>query len=68
MERAEYVARVDEALCTGCGLCDAECHFKAISSHKHGGVSHAHIDPHTCFGCGLCRRVCDARAISPVLR
>jgi Pyruvate/2-oxoacid:ferredoxin oxidoreductase delta subunit len=68
MERAEYVARVDETLCTGCGLCDAECHFKAISSHKHGGVSHAHIDLHMCFGCGLCRRVCATGAISLMVR
>lgn len=68
MERAEYVARVDEALCTGCGLCDAECHFKAIESHRHNGSSHAHIDLHKCFGCGLCRRVCSAEAISLVLR
>jgi Pyruvate/2-oxoacid:ferredoxin oxidoreductase delta subunit len=64
MERAEYVARVEAALCTGCGLCEAECHFKAIDSHKHGGLSHAHIDPLKCFGCGLCRRVCGTKAIA----
>ena len=64
MERAEYVARVDEELCTGCGLCDEACHFKAIESHTHNGQSHAHIDPQKCFGCGLCRRVCAAGAIT----
>ena len=68
MERAEYVARVDEALCIGCGLCDGACHFKAIDSHNHGGESHAHIDPHKCFGCGLCRKACDTGAISLVPR
>jgi ferredoxin len=68
MERAEYVARVDETLCTGCGLCDVECHFKAIESHQHHGESHAHIDLHKCFGCGLCRRVCSTGAISFVER
>jgi ferredoxin len=68
MERAEYVARVDERLCTGCGLCEVECNFKAINSHKLHGASHAHIDPHKCFGCGLCRRVCVAGAISLVMR
>ncbi len=68
MERAEYVARVDQEACTGCGLCDAECHFKAIESHRHSGESHAHIDPSKCFGCGLCRRVCSTGAISMVLR
>ncbi len=68
MERAEYVARVDEALCSGCGLCDAQCHFKAIGSARESGRLLARIDPHKCFGCGLCRRVCSADAISLVLR
>jgi ferredoxin len=68
MERAEYLARVDEALCAGCGLCYAECHFKAIESHTHSGRSHARIDPHKCFGCGLCRRACTTDAISLILR
>ncbi len=68
MERAEFVATVDESLCTGCGLCDARCHFKAIDSHTHSGKSHAHIDPHKCFGCGLCRRVCSTGAITLALR
>jgi heterodisulfide reductase subunit A-like polyferredoxin len=68
MARAEQVGTVDESLCTGCGLCDAACHFKAIDSHKHGGLSHAHIDPRKCFGCGLCRTACGAGAISLIPR
>jgi ferredoxin len=64
MERAEQVARVEEALCTGCGLCDAQCHFKAINSVYTAGRDRARIDPHKCFGCGLCRRACSAGAIS----
>lgn len=68
MKRAEYVARVDEALCTGCGLCDARCHFHAIGSRTRSGKSLAWIDSQRCFGCGLCRRVCSAGAISLVLR
>jgi ferredoxin len=68
MERAEYVARVDETLCNGCGLCTDRCHFRAIDGHRHNGAFHAHIDPHKCFGCGLCRGVCGTGAISLVLR
>jgi heterodisulfide reductase subunit A-like polyferredoxin len=68
MERAEYVARVDETNCNGCGLCADQCHFFAIDSHRHNGESHAHIDPHKCFGCGLCRGVCSTGAISLVAR
>jgi len=68
MERAEYVARVDEALCDGCGLCDVSCNFHAISSIAEMGRSIARVDQHKCFGCGLCRRTCGAGAISLVLR
>jgi ferredoxin len=68
MERAEFVARVDETLCIGCGLCDSRCHFHAIDSVPRSGVSIARVDPHKCFGCGLCRTACTSRAISLVLR
>ncbi len=68
MERAEYVARVDEARCTGCGLCDAQCHFHAIDGVREHGRTHASIDPQRCFGCGLCRKACSFKAISLVLR
>ncbi len=68
MARAEYVGRVDEARCNGCGLCDASCHFNAIGSVLEGGGSLARIDPHRCFGCGLCRRACSTGAISLVSR
>lgn len=68
MERAEFTARVEETLCTGCGLCDAQCHFHAIKSVTEGGRPLARIDPRKCFGCGLCRRACGSGAISLVLR
>lgn len=68
MARAEHVARVDSELCNGCGLCEAACHFKAISSNAARGMSFARIDAHNCFGCGLCRGTCSTGAISLVLR
>jgi len=68
MARAEYVAVVDKELCSGCGLCDAACHFMAIGSVTECGVSIARVDPLKCFGCGLCRRACSTGAISLVLR
>jgi ferredoxin len=68
LERAEYAARVDTSLCTGCGLCDDTCHFKAITRVTEGGRQSASIDPRKCFGCGLCRRVCRMEAISLYLR
>jgi ferredoxin len=64
MARAEYAAVVDETLCTGCGLCEAACQFKAITGRRRHVESHARIDSHKCFGCGLCRGVCASGAIS----
>lgn len=68
MERAEYVAKVDEALCDGCELCDMNCHFLAIDSVSDSGRSIARINPQRCFGCGLCRKACSKGAISLLLR
>jgi ferredoxin len=68
MARAEYVARIDETRCNGCGLCETACHFNAISSAAESGRSLARIDPYICFGCGLCRRACSTGSISLVLR
>jgi NAD-dependent dihydropyrimidine dehydrogenase PreA subunit len=68
MERAEYVAWVNESLCTGCGLCVERCHFKAITGIAAGGRRSAHIDPHKCFGCGLCRKACNTEAIVLIVR
>ncbi|MBF0559514.1 MAG: 4Fe-4S binding protein [Nitrospirae bacterium] len=64
LARAEYFARVDEGLCTGCGLCSQGCQFGAISAKQAHGRDIAVIEPGKCFGCGLCRRTCDAGAIS----
>ena len=68
MARAEHVAKVDASLCSGCSLCDAACHFKAIESVTVGGHSVARINAHKCFGCGLCRRVCPDAALSLIMR
>jgi Pyruvate/2-oxoacid:ferredoxin oxidoreductase delta subunit len=68
MARAEYVARIDDAVCDGCGLCDINCHFQAIDRVSSSGRQIARIDPGRCFGCGLCRNACGQEAISLNLR
>ena len=54
------VARIDEALCTGCGLCERVCIYQAArpEDEKYTIVTDA------CSGCGLCEQVCPARAIA----
>jgi ferredoxin len=68
MARAEYMATVDEGLCTGCGVCERHCQFDAIGSRQESGRTTAQINRNKCFGCGLCRKACDAGAISLMLR
>jgi ferredoxin len=64
--RAEYVARVDPELCTGCKECLKQCQFDAqFYSSTLGKVD---ISPTRCYGCGLCRTECPTDAISLVPR
>lgn len=65
MARAEWVAVVDETLCSGCGLCAGRCHFDALhETVMREGRSMPRVDEHRCFGCGLCRTVCATGALA----
>jgi len=68
MARAEYVATVDEGICTGCGNCESHCQFGAIGNKRECGGTTARINADKCFGCGLCRKTCDVGAISLLRR
>jgi len=60
--RAEYVARVDPDLCTGCKTCMKQCQFAAaFYSSADAKVT---INPVRCFGCGVCVTACPANAIA----
>ena len=61
---SKYLAQVDEALCIGCGKCEAECPAKAISA---AGDS-LQVNAARCIGCGLCCIYCKNGAISIVER
>jgi MinD superfamily P-loop ATPase len=54
------VARIDENLCTQCGLCEEKCRFDAITGSK--------VDPIACEGCGVCEYVCPEKAIMMIDR
>jgi len=49
-------AQIDKSTCTGCGLCEELCRFKAIRDLK--------VDPTSCEGCGFCARICPDEAIA----
>jgi Pyruvate/2-oxoacid:ferredoxin oxidoreductase delta subunit len=71
MFRAEYVAGINPAECTGCRECMRLCQFGAVTYSA--STRKAVIDQRWCYGCGICRSVCkknairlEERAISPV--
>ena len=64
--RAEYVAQIDEAMCSGCRYCFAACHFGALE-YSHTSAA-TRINPKLCYGCGVCRAICPTGAIELLQR
>ena len=52
----------DHRICTGCGLCAAQCPKQCISMTVNGRLGHLYpkIDQRECVDCGLCQRNCPA--------
>jgi electron transport complex protein RnfB len=60
-----WYAVVDEALCTGCGICSEQrCPVCAIDME----TDIAAVDKERCIGCGLCVSTCPVDALSMDLR
>ncbi|HNC91428.1 MAG TPA: CoB--CoM heterodisulfide reductase iron-sulfur subunit A family protein, partial [Anaerolineales bacterium] len=55
-------ASVDQALCSGCRICNGLCPFNAITFIEDDKVTS--INPALCQGCGTCVAACPAGAIS----
>jgi len=55
---------VDETRCTGCGTCEENCAYNAITVDEERGV--ATVNTVLCKGCGTCASVCPSGApVSP---
>ncbi|MHB8781480.1 MAG: DUF362 domain-containing protein, partial [Candidatus Geothermincolia bacterium] len=52
---------VDEAACTSCGVCAAQCPTGAIEMRE----GRPHFDREACVGCYCCYELCSQRAIKP---
>ncbi|MGO9374550.1 MAG: 4Fe-4S dicluster domain-containing protein, partial [Syntrophobacteraceae bacterium] len=55
---------VDQELCIGCGMCEANCAFGAIRLHEIEGKGYrAETVSASCKGCGVCAAGCPQKAI-----
>jgi heterodisulfide reductase subunit A len=57
------VARVNEELCSGCGICESACGYGAINVEKVGEKPVAKVVEGLCRGCGICSSACPMDAI-----
>ncbi len=60
--RSNYVARVDESICTSCEACLDRCQVRAIEMNETALVKDL------CIGCGLCVSACPVEAIKLIER
>lgn len=61
---SNFIACIDAAECTACGLCARRCHVRAITAAE----PTAAINPGLCLGCGVCVKSCPQGAITLVRR
>ena len=59
-------ARIDEDICTGCGICEDVCRFDAVfpPSPGRGGGESYWVDSIACDGCAACVYQCPVEAIT----
>ena len=57
---SNYYARIDMALCRGCGICGQRCQMDAIIQED----KNFRVDLDRCIGCGLCVTKCKLEAVS----
>jgi len=56
------VAKVDEDICSGCGVCNSVCPYSAIKVEQAKGVSE--VNEVLCEGCGTCAAACPSNAVT----
>ena len=61
--KSDYVIKIDEDLCIGCGKCIDRCQFSVLSI-----VDNKCVANDNCIGCGVCALVCPTEALNLVDR
>ena len=57
------IAQINEDLCSGCGVCESACSYRAISLQRKGDKSVAKVADGLCRGCGICSSACPMDAV-----
>jgi len=57
--KSNYVSKVNQFLCKGCGLCAERCPFHAINIENNKSF----VNDEKCYGCGVCAVTCPTKAI-----
>lgn len=57
--KSNYISKVNQDLCIGCGKCAERCPFEAIKIENEKSV----VESNKCYGCGVCAVTCPTEAI-----
>jgi heterodisulfide reductase subunit A len=67
LEAEGIVARVNNKICAGCGVCEAICEYKAIEVIENPNIPDrqtAYVNEGVCKGCGACVGACPSGAVN----
>lgn len=66
VQTTQYIPRVIEQSCTGCGKCVKACPIEAIERvavDENSNKKIARINTEICLGCGVCVRACNSKSM-----
>lgn len=63
---SNFSAKINQELCSQCGICIKKCPVNAISKKldKKTNTSYIQVDSEKCIGCGVCKKFCPKNSIN----
>ena len=70
---SNFISKIDESLCKGCGKCLEVCPVNAMSlisanDPKNKKKKKSHVNTEICVGCGVCASKCPTEAVNMINR